>query len=74
MHIHHYESLLDYTSGEFVGVATNEGSMHQPQYEFYETPPAGLEATFGGYAAFANEYSGVDVENHHHHLGKPFST
>ena len=70
MHIHHYEGLIEYSSGEFVGVASNEAGL-QPQYEFYEPPPSALEATFGGYAAFPNEYSGVDVD--HHHLGKPFS-
>ena len=76
MQIHHYESLIDYHSGEYVPYETGIGGL-QPQYEFYEphAPGAGLEAAFGGYAAFTNEHTGgVDVvEHHHHHLGKPFS-
>ena len=76
MQIHHYENLIYYHTGEYVLYETWIGGL-QPQYEFYE-PHAhreGLEAAFGGYAAFTNKHSGgVDVvEHHHHHLGKPFS-
>ena len=50
---------------------------YKPQYEFYElhATGAGLEATFGGYAAFTYEHTGgVDVVDYHYHLGKPFSS
>ena len=44
---------------------------YKPQYEFYElhATGAGLEATFGGYAAFTYEHKGgVDVVDYNYHL------
>ena len=63
MQIHHYDTLIDYHTGEYVPYETQIGGLQTPVWIIRDSyNRVGLEATFGGYDAFTYEHiSGVDV-------------